>query len=100
MESVIIDKIEVKEKYVSNGNNKTRVHIIRAMSNNGSQFVNYKCGRNSVNISKNAIKDVTEKINQLNWEHKQQEQTANSNEQTLLEHIKQLQKQINQLKEK
>jgi len=97
MESVVIDKKEVKEQYTSNGNKKTRIHTIRAMNNNGSEFVNYKCGRNSVNISKGAIKEITDTMNKLNWKASKTDNTSDDNK--LLEHIKQLQKQINALKD-
>jgi len=97
MESTTLDKKEVKENYQYNGNNKSRIHTIRAMENNGSQFINYRCGRNSVNISKNICKEITETMNNLNWKQTNKKETS-SNEETLLEHIKQLQKQINQIK--
>lgn len=93
MESEILATEEIKEEYTtSKGNKQTRNHVLRTMSNNGSLFLNYRCGKQSVNISKGAWEQI-QKTN-LTWEQKQNSKT----EQTLLQHLQQLQKQINELK--
>jgi len=96
MESKVLDTKEVSEKYTYNGNTKTRTHTIRSMVNGGSEFINYRCGRNSVNISRDIFPKVFEQMQKLQWNNTETEQS--NNEQTLLEHIKQLQKQINKIK--
>jgi len=101
MNSKVIDTIEVKEQYTTtNGSKKTRIHTIRAMVNNGSEFINYKCGRNSVNISKNIVNDIAEKLTKLNWDNTATaDNTAPDNNQSdVVKALAQLQKQINQLK--
>ena len=102
MDSVVIDTIELKESYTTaNGQNKTRTHTLRAMSNNGSMFLNYRCGKNSTNINKNMLAKITESINKLTWENKTTNNTNTDTDTTqLLKHIQQLQKQINSLKGK
>jgi len=96
MESKILDNKEISEKYTStNGSKRTRVHTVRAMDNNGSKFINYRCGRQSVNISKNAFEEI-QKL-KLDWTN-DNKQTDDKTQETLLEHIQQLQKQINKLK--
>jgi len=67
------------------------------MDNNGSQFVNYKCGRNSVNISKTIVNDVIEAIQKLSWEATP-EAKDNNNDSDIVKALAQLQKQINSLK--
>jgi len=100
MQSEIIDVKEVKEKYSNNGRERTRTHTIRAMNNNNSKFINYRCGRQSVNINKDILEVLIDTVNSLNWDKSAQKQEPEPDieQETLLEHIKQLQRQITELK--
>jgi len=99
MESQTIDNKEVKEAYEYNGNKKTRIHTIRAMINGSSKFINYKCGRNSVNISKDIIPTITEVMNNLNWDNKNTDSTTadNNSDNEILKAIQQIGKNQQQL---
>ena len=93
MNSKVLDTQEIKEKYTTtNGANKTRVHTIRSMDNNGSKFINYRCGRQSVNISQSAWEQIKEV--QLNWDVSKEQQEQD----TVHQENVQLQRQINELK--
>jgi len=93
MESKVIETKEISEEYTFNGNKKTRTHTLRAMDNNGSKFVNYRCGRQSVNISKDAFDEI-QKV-KLTW--KADKETNTTEEKLHAENVS-LQKQINDLK--
>jgi len=93
MESKVLETKEVKEQYkASNGAKKTRIHTLRTMDNNGSKFVNYRCGRQSVNISKNAFEEI-QKV-KLGWKANEESKEENK---IHAENVA-LQKQINELK--
>jgi hypothetical protein len=101
--SDILSQIEISEKFVTtSGNNKTRTHIIRSMNNAGSLFINYKCGKNSINISKEILPKITEALNNLKFdipkETQQKPTNKNVDMKTILEHMAQLQRQLNELK--
>ena len=93
MESQILDKKEVKEAYEYNGNKKTRVHTIRSMINGTSEFINYRCGKSSVNISKNILPAITENMNNLTWEKTNtntETETVNTDSNEILKALQQI----------
>jgi hypothetical protein len=97
--SEVIDTKEVKEKFVSiNGKESTRVFTIRAMVNNGSLFVNIRSGKNSFNISKDALPEVISQLNALVWDIKKTKETDTIK--ALMANMAELQKQITTLKKK
>lgn len=96
LESKILDTKEIKESYQYNGNTKTRMHTIRSMINGNSEFINYRCGRNSVNISKGILQELTEVMNKLSW--KNTTTTTDKDTDKLHAENVSLQKQINDLK--
>lgn len=92
MESEVIDKKEISEEYTTANGKRTRTHTIRTMVNNGSKFVNYRCGKQSVNISKNMFEQIQQL--KLQWEGN----TNNTNESKIHAENVSLQKQLNELK--
>jgi len=66
--SKTLDTVTIKETYETKaGAKKTRETYIKAMDNDGSQFVNIHSGRGSVCVSKAMIDKVASAMKALNW---------------------------------
>ncbi len=98
VDSIEISRIEIPEKFEYNGKFRTRTHIIRSMVNGESKFVNYLCGRNSVNISKDKLPEIIDAMKKLQWNAEEKTTDDDSDTKTLLKHLQQLQRQINELR--
>ena len=102
MQSEVLDTIEVSEEYqAGNGETKTRTHTVRSMSNGGSQFINFRVGRSSMNLSRGIWKDISKAVDKLGWETSKKQETKKQETDVnaeLMKHIQQLQRQITDMK--
>jgi len=79
MTSEVLDTISVKETYeTTNGQKKTRTTNIKAMVNNGSEFINIHSGRGSVCISKGMIDKVSKAMTTVKFTTQQKDDTIES----------------------
>jgi hypothetical protein len=91
-ESEILDKAQIPDEYTNkSGKTKTRYINLKAMDNNGSQFVNIHSGRGSVCINKDKVPEVIEELQGLKWKAtKKAEATTTDSNNQILEAIQQV----------